>query len=58
MKIVEKQVYTVSEVAQMLGISKSYAYEMVKRKIIPVLEIGNRKIIPKKRFEEWLNHNE
>ena len=54
----EKQVYTVPEVAQMLGTSKSYAYEMVRQKIIPVLEIGNRKVVPKKRFDEWLNSND
>ena len=54
----EKKVYTVSEVAEMLGISKSFAYEMVKRGTIPVMEIGSRKVIPKQRFEQCLNHNE
>ena len=54
MEQLEKQVFTVPEVAYMLGISKSYAYEMVKCKVIPVLEIGTRKVVPKRQFEEWL----
>lgn len=56
MELLEKQVYTIPEVAQLLGISKSYAYELVKRKEIPVLELGTRKMVPKKKFEEWLNN--
>lgn len=50
----EKLVYSVSEVAIMLGISKSYAYELVKKKELPVLELGNRKVIPKNSLEEWI----
>lgn len=50
----EKLVYSVSEVATMLGISKSYAYELVKKKELPVLELGNRKVIPKNSLEEWI----
>lgn len=57
MNDLEKQVYTIPEVAYMLGISKSYAYEMVKCKVIPVLEIGNRKVVPKKKFEEWIQNS-
>lgn len=53
----EKQVYSVPEVAQLLGISKSYAYELVKEKKIPVLDLGKRKIIPKLPFEEWIQKN-
>lgn len=57
MNELEKQVYTIPEVAYMLGISKSYAYELVKCKVIPVLELGNRKVIPKKKFNEWLGNS-
>lgn len=53
----EKLVYSVSEAAQLLGISKSYAYELVKEKKIPVLDLGKRKIIPKLPFEEWIQKN-
>lgn len=53
--MMEKLVYSVDEVSQLLGISRSYAYELVKRKVIPVLELGNRRVIPKKKFEDWIN---
>lgn len=53
----EKMVYTVKEVAELLGISRSYAYELVKEKKLPVLDLGRRKVIPKNRFDEWIREN-
>ncbi len=50
----EKLVYNVSEVAELLGISKAYAYNLVKQKRIPVLDFGKRKVIPKKSLEAWI----
>ena len=56
-KIMEKMVYSVQEVAALLGISKSYAYELVKIKKLPVLELGKRKVIPKSSLETWIQKN-
>lgn len=53
----EKMVYTVKEVAELLGISKSYAYELVKERKLLVLDLGRRKVIPKNRFDEWVREN-
>ena len=53
----EKMVYTVKEMAQLLGISKSYAYELVKERKVPVLDLGKRKVIPKDRLDEWIREN-
>ena len=53
----EKLFYSVSEVANVLGISRSYAYQMVKEKRIPTLEIGKRRVIPKGIFEQWVKEN-
>lgn len=53
----ERLVYTVPEAAELLGISKSYAYELVKEKKIPVLDLGKRKVIPKNSLEEWIQQN-
>lgn len=50
----EKIVYSISEVAGLLGISKSYAYELVKEKRLPVLELGRRKVVPKMSLETWI----
>lgn len=53
----EKIVYSVSEVAQLLGISKSYAYELVNEKKLPVLEVGSRKVVPKVYLDNWICEN-
>lgn len=53
----EKIVYTIPEVAQLLGISRSYAYELVKRNEIPILKLGKRRMIPKQYLEQWIQKN-
>lgn len=53
----EKLVYSIQEVADLLGISKSYAYELVRRGVIPTLELGTKRVIPKERFIAWVNKN-
>lgn len=50
----EKLTYSIPEAAETLGISKSYAYELVKQGRLPVLEIGRRKVVPKDFLEEWI----
>ena len=45
---VEKRVvFTVEEAAQLLGISRSFAYEAVQRGEIPSMRIGKRILVPK-----------
>lgn len=51
---IERKAYTITEVATILGISRSYAYEMAKQKKFPILELGKRMIVPKKKFDTWL----
>lgn len=51
----EKITYSIQEVADLLGISKSYAYELVRNGTIPALELGRKKIIPKESFHAWVN---
>lgn len=51
----EKLVYSVQEVAEALGISKSYAYELVREGIIPSLQLGKKRIIPKEKLKIWIN---
>lgn len=51
----EKLVYTIQEVADLLGISKSYAYELARNGTIPVLELGKKRVIPKEKFNKWIN---
>ena len=41
-------------VAELLGISISSAYELMQEKSFPVLKIGSRKVVPKEKFREWV----
>ena len=51
----EKLVYSIQEAADLLGISKSYAYELVRKGTIPVLKLGRKRVIPKEKFNQWIN---
>lgn len=53
----EKLVYSIPEVAQLLGISKPTAYELANRADFPVLQVGRRKIVPRMALTEWLAKN-
>ena len=44
-------------VAKLLGISPSSAYELMHEKGFPVLKIGNRIVVPKEKFREWVEQN-
>ena len=46
-------VYTVAEVAQLLGISRTSAYTFCKNGVIPSMQLGKRIIIPISRFNDW-----
>lgn len=50
----KKEVLTIEETAQLLGISRNSAYEAVRRGEIPVIRIGRRCLVPRVAFEELL----
>jgi excisionase family DNA binding protein len=43
----DRLVYSVSEAACLLGISRAFAYELASRGELPVLRLGRRMVIPK-----------
>lgn len=45
---------TVPEAAEMLGISRNFAYELVKQKQLPVIKFGKRLLIPRLALEKKL----
>jgi excisionase family DNA binding protein len=49
------ETYTVSEVAARLGIGRCMAYELVRKGVIPAKRLGRRWIVPRARFNAWLN---
>lgn len=50
----EKITYNVKEVAKLLGINTTAAYELAKRKDFPAIRVGKRIIVPKEAFRSWL----
>ena len=41
-------------VAQVLGIAPSSSYELMHEDGFPVLKIGNRMVVPKEKFIQWV----
>lgn len=44
-------------VARVLGISPSSGYELMHQRDFPTLKIGNRIVVPKERFVQWVEQN-
>ena len=44
-------------VAQVLGISPSSGYELLHQQDFPALKIGNRIVVPKEKFIQWVEQN-
>ena len=44
-------------VAKLLGISPSSSYELMHEKGFPVLRVGNRLVVPKEKFRQWVEEH-
>ena len=51
----ERDVLTVEEAAQRLGIGRGSAYEAARRGEIPIIRIGRRILVPRLAFERMLS---
>lgn len=51
----EKRTYTVDEIQDILGISRTSAYNLVKKNAFHSVRIGGSIRISKKSFDEWLD---
>ena len=45
------------EVAEVLGISRAGAYDLVRSAGFPHMKLGNRILVPKDKFIKWINNN-
>ena len=45
---------SVPEVAKVLGISRTGAYELVRSAGFPHIRIGNRIVVPRDKFIQWI----
>ncbi len=43
-------------VAKTLGVATSTAYELMHEKDFPALKIGNRLLVPKEKFRQWVDN--
>lgn len=50
----ERLCVTVPEAARMLGVSRNFAYELVRRSELPVVRFGKRILIPRVALEKTL----
>ena len=44
-------------ISKLLGISSTTVYELMHQKDFPVLRLGNRMVVPKDKFKEWVEKN-
>jgi len=44
-------------VAKVLGVSVSSSYELMHESGFPVLKIGNRMVVPKEKFIQWVTEH-
>jgi excisionase family DNA binding protein len=42
-------------VAARLGISRAHCYRLATRGLLPVLELGRRKVVPAEWLQRWLD---
>jgi excisionase family DNA binding protein len=47
-------VVTIAEAAKLLGISRSFAYELVKRGELDVVRLGRRQLVPKESLSRLM----
>ena len=52
----EKRVYTVDEIQDILGVSKTTAYQLVRSKVFHSVRVGGQYRISKKSFDNWLDN--
>lgn len=45
--------YSAADIGRILGISESYAYELIKRENLPVITVDYWRRVPKKAFDKW-----
>ena len=53
--VTERQAYKVEEVAKILGLGRTAAYELMKNPPFRVIRVGGTILIPKASFKKWLN---
>ena len=51
----QRAVYTVKETSHLLSLSLGGTYALIRSGEIPAIKLGGRWVVPKRRFQEWLD---
>lgn len=54
----DKRIYTVEEIQDILGVSKTSAYNLVKLNVFHSVKVGGQYRVSKKSFDKWLDGGE
>ncbi|MDO4270335.1 MAG: helix-turn-helix domain-containing protein [Eubacteriales bacterium] len=49
------EVLNAGQIAELLGISRAGAYQLLRRADFPTLHIGKRKLVPKDKLIAWID---
>ena len=55
--ILNDKILKINDVQKHLGISKTRAYNLVKLKSFPKIQIGHRYYIPESAYKKWVEDN-
>ena len=44
-------------ISKLLGVSSTTVYELMHTKDFPILKLGNRLVVPKEKFRDWVEKN-
>lgn len=50
----DRLTYSVAETARVLGISRSYCYELVQEGALPYVQLGRRRLVPRAALERYV----
>lgn len=51
----EIEIYNIKDVQRILKIGRNNVYKLLKVPTFPVIKIGNKYIIPRAEFEQWVH---
>lgn len=54
----DKRIYTVEEIQDILGVSKTSAYNLVKLNVFHSVKVGGQYRVSMKSFDKWLDGGE
>lgn len=55
---VAERTISITEVAELLGVSRPTVYEAIRRNQLPAVRVGKRIVIPRARFMRWFEGSE